>query len=112
MENVITLTTENFDEQVNGADTPVLVDYWAPWCGPCRALAPVVEQIAVEHAGSLKVGKVNVDDEPELASRAGVQGIPTLVLYRDGQPVRQAVGAQQKRALEQTLKLDSITPAA
>jgi len=112
MDNVITLTTENFDAQVLRSRTPVLVDYWAPWCGPCRILGPVVEEIAAERFGSLKVGKVNVDDDPELAELAGVQGIPTIVLYRDGQPTARAVGAQPKRSLEQQLGLDLIPPAA
>jgi thioredoxin 1 len=112
MSNVITLTSANFEEQVLDSDVPVLVDYWAAWCGPCRVFGPVVDQIATERAGTLKVGKVNVDDEPELAARAGVQGIPFAVLYRDGQPVASAVGALPKPLLEQRLGLDNATPAA
>jgi thioredoxin 1 len=112
MSHVITLTHENFHEEVAHSDVPVLVDYWAPWCGPCRVLGPVVDQIAAERAGALKVAKVNVDEEPQLADLAGVQGIPFVVLYRDGRPVAQAVGAQPKHALERALGLDTATQAA
>lgn len=108
MSNMITLTEANFDQEVLSSETPVLVDYWAPWCGPCRQLGPVIEEIAGERADTIRVGKVNVDEHPELAKRAGVQGIPLVVLYRDGQRVAQAVGAQPKTALEQALNLDSV----
>jgi len=86
MTDVITLTEANFDEEVLASEVPVIVDYWAPWCGPCRMLGPVIEQIADERAATIKVAKVNVDEEPGLADRAGVRGIPFVVLYRDGQP--------------------------
>jgi len=112
MSHVITLTNATFHREVRHSDVPVLVDYWAPWCGPCRVLGPVVEQIAAERAGALKVAKVNVDEEPHLADLAGVQGIPFVVLYRDGRPVAHAVGAQPKHALERTLGLDDLTAAA
>jgi thioredoxin 1 len=112
MSHVITLTHANFDHEVANSDIPVLVDYWAPWCGPCRVLGPVVEQIAAQRAGALKVGKVNVDEEPHLAAQAGVQGIPFVVLYRDGQPAARAVGAQPKHALERALGLDATLPTA
>jgi thioredoxin 1 len=105
MSNAITITESNFEEQVLGSDVPVIVDYWAPWCGPCRMLGPVIDQIAGERAGSIKVAKVNVDEEPVLADRAGVRSIPYVVLYRDGEPVAEAIGAQPKVALEQTLGL-------
>jgi len=111
MENLIIFTAENFDEQVLASGVPVLVDYWAPWWGPCRILGPVVDDIAVELAGSLKVGKINVEEEPELAARAGVRGIPTVVLYRGGEVAGQALGAQPKGALEAELGLDAL-PAA
>ena len=111
MSNVIALTQANFDEEVLASDVPVVVDYWAPWCGPCRMLGPVIEQIAGDRVGTVKVGKVNVDDEPALAERAGVRGIPYVVLYRDGKPVAQAIGAQPRAALERELGLDAA-PAA
>jgi thioredoxin len=111
MTNVLTLTETNFDEEVLAAETPVIVDYWAPWCGPCRMLGPVIEQIAEERSATIKVGKVNVDEEPALADRAGVRGIPYVVLYRDGKPISHAVGAQPKGALERSLDLDSAVAA-
>jgi thioredoxin len=87
------------------SDVPVLVDYWAAWCGPCRVLVPIVEEIARERAGTLKVGKVDIDAEPELAARAGALSIPYVVLYRDGEPVAQAIGAMPKQRLEAELGL-------
>ena len=99
---VVELTKENFEEVVTSNPT-VIVDYWAPWCGPCRMLGPVIEQLADERPGTVKVGKVNVDEQPSLADRAGVRGIPYVVLYRDGEPAAQAIGAQPKAKLEQAL---------
>jgi thioredoxin 1 len=111
MSNVITLTSENFEQEVLASEVPVVVDYWAPWCGPCRMLGPVIEQIAADRAGTVKVAKVNVDDEPALAQRAGVRGIPYVVLYRNGDVAAQAVGAQPKAALENALGLEAAAPA-
>lgn len=111
MTNVITLTQSNFDEQVLASETPVIVDYWAPWCGPCRLLGPVIDQLANERAGTIKVGKLNVDEEPALADSAGVRGIPFVVLYRDGQRVSEAMGAQPKQMLERTLGLGESSNA-
>ena len=111
MSNVITLTHDNFDREVLASDVPVVVDYWAPWCGPCRMLGPVIEQLAAERPGTVKVGKVNVDEEPALAERAGVRVIPYVVLYRDGEVAGQAIGAQPKAALEQALGINSPASA-
>lgn len=86
------LTSENFDAAIRSTDKPVLVDFFATWCGPCRMLAPVLEQLAAEHADTLTVGKVNVDDAPDLAARFGVVSIPTLILFRAGKAVKKTVG--------------------
>jgi thioredoxin 1 len=96
---MIDLTTDDFDERVLRADRPVLVDFWAEWCPPCKMIAPILEQIEVEYAGRLTVAKLNGDDHPEIAARYGVLGFPTLTLYRDGEAVHQIVGARPKRAL-------------
>ncbi|RCG28906.1 thioredoxin [Sphaerisporangium album] len=96
---MITLTAENFAEQVLESDKPVLVDFWTDWCPPCRMVAPILEEIAGEYADRLTVAKLNAEDYPEIASRYGVMGFPTMNLYRDGEVVRQVVGAKPKRLL-------------
>ncbi len=93
--SVQTITAENFDELVLKADKPVLVDFWAPWCGPCRMVSPLVDEIAEERADIL-VGKVNTDEQPELAARFGIMSIPTLLAFKDGEIVNKAVGARPK----------------
>ena len=108
----IEITKANFESEVMAADVPVLVDLWAAWCGPCRTVAPIVEQLAEEYAGRLKVGKLDVDAEPELASAFGVQSIPTIVLIKHGQVVSGTVGARPKAALVADLELDTHTAAA
>ncbi|MCI9415698.1 MAG: thioredoxin [Clostridiales bacterium] len=95
----LTLNNQNFEQEVLKADKPVLVDFWAPWCGPCRMVSPVVEEIAGEHADRVKVGKVNVDEEPELAAKYGVMSIPTLIVVKDGKIVSTSVGAKPKQAI-------------
>ena len=92
------ITKENFEKEVLGSDRPVLVDFWASWCGPCRMVLPIVEELAEEHP-EYKVGKINVDEETELASRFGVMSIPTLLVFREGKLAAQAVGARSKEEL-------------
>lgn len=89
---VITITVENFEEEVINSKMPVLVDFWAVWCGPCQMQGPVVDQAAEEFAGKLKVGKLNVDEQGELAQKYGVMSIPTLILFKDGEAVKKEVG--------------------
>lgn len=99
------VTTSQFDTEVLGSEQPVIVDFWAPWCGPCHMVSPILDQIAEERSGELRVVKVNIDEEPELAQRYGVMSIPAMVLFKDGQPAAGTVGARPKRALEQALGL-------
>ncbi len=101
----ITITKDNFESEVLNSDTPVMLDFWASWCGPCRMLAPVVEEIAKEYDGSLVVGKVNVDDESELAAKFGIVSIPTVVLIKDGQITATAVGYRTKEQLIDELEI-------
>ena len=95
---VITITNENFAQEVLQSEKPVLLDFWASWCGPCRMLSPIVDEVA-EERGDVKVGKVNVDEQPELAGEFGVMSIPTLLVFEQGKLVRQAVGARPKASV-------------
>ena len=104
----ITLTKNNFEAEVLEADKPVLVDFWAPWCGPSRMLAPFLAEIATEKADTIKVGKVNVDEEPELAAKYGISGIPAILLFKNGQVAATSVGFKPKSELEAFV--DAIAP--
>lgn len=101
--NTLAFTTDSFDTDVLQSDLPVLVDFWAEWCGPCRMIAPTVDSFADEYAGKVKVGKVNVDEHSSIAARYNVRGIPTLLLFKGGQVVDQRVGALGKADLQKLL---------
>jgi thioredoxin 1 len=105
--DIVTVTDRDFQQQVLGSELPVLVDFWAPWCVPCHLVAPVVEQIAAEQAGRLRVAKLNVDDSPQTAQRFGVLSIPTLILFGGGQERGRVVGAQGKDDIARTLLGDA-----
>lgn len=96
----ITISGENFEAEVLNSPIPVLLDFWAPWCGPCKMIGPVIGQIAGEYEGRIKVGKINIDEQPDLANRHGVVSIPTLMIYKDGNIVNQGVGAIPKSNIE------------
>jgi thioredoxin 1 len=102
--SIVTLTDSTFDEEIKGSDEPVLVDFWAEWCGPCKMIAPVLEEIAGDSVGKLRVGKINVDENLELARRFEVMSIPTLILFKDGEPQHRIIGAKGKGQLLQELE--------
>ena len=102
-DHITTLTDVNFNEEVKGSEAPILVDFWAEWCGPCRLVAPILEELATEQSGRLRVAKLNVDDAPETSQRFQVMSIPTLILFKDGEVQKRIVGARGKNQLLQEL---------
>ncbi len=102
-EKVLTLTESNWNEEVVSSDKPVLVDFWAPWCGPCRIIAPIIEELADEFEGQIKVGKLNTDENPNVAMQYGIRAIPTVILFKNGEVVDTRIGVQPKEALKQMI---------
>ena len=101
----ITITKENFEAEVLSSDIPVVVDFWAVWCGPCKMIAPILSEFATENEGKIKVGKINVDEQRELAIKYRIESIPTIMVFRNGQPAQTAVGFMTKDTLTETLGL-------
>jgi thioredoxin 1 len=101
------VTESTFEQEVTNSETPVIVDFWAEWCGPCHAVAPVLDKIVEERNGEVKLVKVNIDQEQGLAAKYGVSSIPTMILFKGGEPAAAAIGAQPKGALERSLGLSS-----
>jgi thioredoxin 1 len=104
MANVKELSEQDFETEVLQSTEPVLVDFWAPWCGPCRMLAPVVEELARENAGSLRVAKINIDDSPGIAASYGINSIPTLIIFKGGEVADRFVGVQPKKRLQDAIE--------
>ncbi len=102
-DGIVTLSDTTFDEEVKGASEPILVDFWAEWCGPCKMIAPTLEELSRDYAGKLKIAKLNVDDNPDVARRFEVMSIPTLILFKDGEPVQRLIGAKGKGQLVQEI---------
>jgi thioredoxin 1 len=101
--NVLELTDTNFQAEVLNSQQPVLVDFWAPWCGPCRKIAPMIDELASEYAGAARVGKVNIDDNQQLAMSYGIESIPTLMVFKGGQPTQRFVGMPGKSKLQEAI---------
>lgn len=102
--NILTLTSENFEEEVINSNIPVLVDFWASWCMPCKMMSPVIDEIANESQENFKVGKINIDEQTELATKYGVMSIPTFIVFKDGKPSNMSVGVQDKKQILELLK--------
>jgi thioredoxin len=105
------VTESSFEQEVLQSDKPVIVDFWAEWCGPCHAVSPVLDKIAEERGGELRLVKVNIDEEPALAQKYGIVSIPTIVLFKSGEPAAAAIGAQPKGAIERSLGLAETASA-
>lgn len=109
-DGIVTLTTSTFDEIISGSETPVVVDFWAEWCGPCKTIAPILAQIAAEQSGKVMIAKLNVDEHPDLAMRYNVMSIPTLLIFNKGELAKRLVGAKGKGQLLQ--ELDEFLPTS
>lgn len=103
-DKIIIVTKDNFDEQVLKSDSPVVVDFWAQWCGPCRAVAPIMDELAEAFDGKVRIAKVNVDDEGELAAKFRVMSIPTVMIFKGGQSVEKVIGARSKEEFSQVIQ--------
>lgn len=101
---IVELNNTSFDSEVLKSEKPVLVDFWAPWCGPCKALAPVIDELSQEYSDKVKVGKVNVDDNPDISMQYGIRSIPTLIVFKNGEVFEQVIGAVPKSEIEKVLK--------
>lgn len=101
--NTIKITSKNFSEEVENSDVPVLIDFWAPWCGPCKMLTPIIEELAEEYDGKAKIGKFNTDDNPQFVSKFGIRGIPTLIFFNNGKEVKRLVGVSKKTQIKSIL---------
>lgn len=103
LSNIITVTESNFAEEVTQSTTPVLIDFWAEWCGPCKMIAPILDEIASEYDGKLKIGKINIDEQQALAVQHGIRAVPTLLIFKDGEVADQIIGLKSKRDLKANL---------
>ncbi|MEL6821486.1 MAG: thioredoxin [Calditrichota bacterium] len=108
MGKAIEITQDNFDNEVIGSDVPVLVDFWATWCGPCRIIGPVIEELAGQYDGRVKIGKLDVDAHRDVAAKYGIRSIPTLLIFKDGEVVDSIMGAQPKPAIEAKLEAVAV----
>ncbi len=102
---VKTLTDATFDDEIGKSTTPMIVDFWAPWCGPCRMVGPIIDEIAQEHGDKVAIGKVNVDENPGIAGKLGIMSIPTIILFKDGEPAKKVIGARSKADFEREFEL-------